>query len=958
MSPTQAVALLLELSCYGSALWRYSSKSPHHHIVSTRSAIKLEYEGTLFSEWQVPETCSIKDKRSPKTEMHCSEGVHAIKPIVTGQEEEERYLPVDTTYICFLWYYTVRNMFETLTQVVSIWVYDPEYADSEELLWKAETPSPLRVLVDAMLPCSGGSPPTVEHSRVLTNHFAIVGQKPIIYTTIRRKIYVPDDKLINWTWRVTLPMTRDDVIKNIKGSQVIFQDCFISDFTFLLTFPVYLQPEVPGFLPISSPAGSQLMLSWDACFPSLAVVVADMETFQTNDSFCTWSRVRVPPNILSDAARHSVSAVLLLHDNIYFLINGVLYLKDIKKLTKLGRTNHLPEGEIIGITSRRWCWIKYIVKNIKLISNIAVWTKNEIYFGYTEDKFVKMITTTELKKLLNLPPTGTLTIHNIDYTGHPLELAVLLNYCITCTDTKKIYMVIYNEDSMKWVPQDFILDVPIDSFLVPRFLLSGMPELILWDKHKVYYSYQNFTTIGVLQTSAGHGNLSALSNDSIIHDVYIDSQGNIVTKMENNIMFYSKSNTKDALKLHLWTNDTMKSSFCVSASAQIYLVYVFDDGTIQPQEYPLILELQSVAFRMKEKCPYVMFHDNISESFHFLDKGKSLKVWAEIIYPENTGLDIIVKVYGPQILEYEESSHYEIALGYCTNTLSMTFYSNVNYEGVDDYFSFEHKNMGNIFVQLRPSQHANVCPVTQKVFQIGVGCDPQKFIEVKGFSTIACAHHEFFYEIDKAYLRHQPPKNLKVRYDWEKFGCPLRLTGHEKFQPLIQLFDDSGHIEDVAVNFILWEIHGRNDYSYNNSMKQSGCLNEAQTWKTMIELHKDLPLEDVWGPENYRPCFSYAIGKPGDLDQPYEIINISNKNHIFWPLHHSGMYVFRVKILDPNYSFCNLTTTFAIEISGVIPSSFISPALVNPFLALVNLHPQVFHLMMPILMHTCDEYWP
>ncbi|XP_010640925.1 cation channel sperm-associated protein subunit epsilon isoform X4 [Fukomys damarensis] len=793
--------LLLELSCGGSALWRYSSRSPHHHIISTRSAIKLEYEGALFSEWQVPETCSIQDKKSPKTEMHCSQGVHAVKPIVTGPKgEEERYLPVDTTYICFLWYYTVINIFENLTQVVSIWVYDPEYADSDELLWQAEVPS--------------------LHSRILTNHFAILGQKPIIYTTIRRKTYTPDNKLINWTWRVTLPMTRDDVIKNIRGNQVIFQDCFVADFTFLLTFPVWLEPEIPGFLPITSPAGSQLMLSWDACFPSLVVVVTDMETFQTNDSFSTWTRVTVPPNILSDAERHNVDSVLLLRDSIYFLINGVLYLKDTKELTKLGREKHLPEGEILGITSRRWCWIKYIIKNVKVVSSIAIWTEDEIYFGYSENKFVKIITTAELKSLLNLPPSGTLTIHNIDYTGHPLELAVLLNYCITCTNTKKIYIVIYNEDSMQWVPQDFVLDVPIASFFIPRFLLSGMPELILWDKHKVYYSYQNFTTTGVLQTSAGHGNLSALSKDSVIHDIYV---------------------------------------------------------------------------------------------------GDSLRVWVEIIYPENTGLDIIVKVYGPQILEYEESFHYEVASGYCTNTLTMTFYSNVNYEGVDDYFNFEYKNMGNVFVQLRPSQHSNVCPVTQKVFQIGVGCDPQKFIGVKGFSKTACVHHEFFYEIDKSHLRHKPLENLKVRYDWEKYGCPLRLNGHEKFQPLIQLFDDSGHVDDVAVNFILWEIHGRNDYSYNNTMKQSGCLNEAQTWKTMIELNADLPLEEVWGPENYRSCFSYAIGKPGDLDQPYEIINISNNNHIFWPLHHSGMYVFRVKILDPNYSFCNLTAIFAIEIFGVIP---------------------------------------
>lgn len=180
---------------------------------------------------------------------------------------------------------------------------------------------------------------------------------------------------------------------------------------------------------------------------------------------------------------------------------------------------------------------QYFSQNVKIISNIAIWTKNEVYFGYYENKFVKIITTTELKKLLNLPPTSTLTIHNIDYTGHPLELAVLLNYCITCTNTKKIYIVIYNEDLMQWVPQDFVLDVPIDSVLVPRFLLSGIPELILWDKHKIYYSYQNFSTTGVLQTPAGHENLSALSNDSIIHDVYV---GELSQFCKNYSRFYYK----------------------------------------------------------------------------------------------------------------------------------------------------------------------------------------------------------------------------------------------------------------------------------------------------------------------------------------------------------------------------------------------------------------------------------
>lgn len=53
--------------------------------------------------------------------------------------------------------------------------------------------------------------------------------------------------------------------------------------------------------------------------------------------------------------------------------------------------------------------------------------------------------------------------------------------------------------------------------------------------------------------------------------------------------------------------------------------------------------------------------------------------------------------------------------------------------------------------------------------------------------------------------------------------------------------------------------------------------------------------------QNYRPCFSYAIGKPGDLSQPYEILNYSNKNHLKWPPTYTGMYVYRLKVLDPNY---------------------------------------------------------
>ncbi|XP_048213457.1 cation channel sperm-associated auxiliary subunit epsilon [Perognathus longimembris pacificus] len=903
MSAGLAAALLCWLSGCGSALWRYSTHSPDYRIFSTRSAIIIQYEGTAFSEWSVPATCTIQNKSSPTTELRCFiPGTQVIKPIVTGPEEEEaRYLLVEHSHICFLWYYTVTNNLENLTQTLTIWVYDPEHSNADELQWSADTPS--------------------EKSIVLTKVLSALGQQPTIHTLLKRRVYSPADIQNEGTWTVEIPMTSDDVLKEIKGNRVDFQDCFIANLPFLLMAPLRTIPEDPGFLPLTSPAGTPLMTVWSTCRFSLVVVVASMETFQTNDSFHTWTRVRVPPGVLSDVERHSVTDVILLTQEIVFLIKGSLYLRTLQEFTRLQSNEGLPRDGIRGIETRTWCASMYVFKVSGRFchSVILAWTEHEIYLGYSSFKFVKLITTAELKSILGLPSHDTLTIQHLGYTLHPAEFAVLVQHCVSCTAGTKVYLMTYNEHSARWASQDFALEIPVDTVLRSRFLYSAMPDLVMWDRNKVYYCYQNFTVTGIMQATTGEEDLSLLAGGSNIYDVFVDYFGNIIVLMENNVMFYSKINVRDAIKLHAWTSEGVESSFALSASSKVYLVTVSEDGTVRPQEYPLKLEVQSVTSRTEDQCPYMAFHNNIFQLFYFLDKGEGFTVWSQIIYPENAGVDIVVESYGPKILKMQKVTHYEIAQGYCTKTITITFSQDTNYESIQDYFKVQEKNSGLVLVQLRASEYSKTCPVAQKVFQIAVGCDSHKYIAVGGFSKTECQHRDFSYIIDKSYLRQQPPKDLKVRYDWGKFGCPLRLDFREKFQPLIQLFDENGYVKDVDVNFIVWEVHGRDDYSFNTTMLQSGCLNEAQTWELMVARNPHLPLEEVWGPENYRPCFSYAIGTPGDLNQPYEIINISNYNHLYWPNDHTGMYVFRVKILDPNYSFCNLSAIFAVETYGVIP---------------------------------------
>lgn len=139
--------------------------------------------------------------------------------------------------------------------------------------------------------------------------------------------------------------------------------------------------------------------------------------------------------------------------------------------------------------------------------------------------------------------------------------------------------------------------------------------------------------------------------------------------MENNVIFHSKINTRDVVKLHLWTNNTTRAFILLSTSGYTYFLYALDNGTIQIQDYPLSLEIRSVAFTTKDKCPYMAFHNNVARVFYFLDKGETLTLWTQIIYPENTGLYVVVESYGPKILEESHDISFEAAFGHCTKTL-------------------------------------------------------------------------------------------------------------------------------------------------------------------------------------------------------------------------------------------------------------------------------------------------
>ena len=157
-------------------------------------------------------------------------------------------------------------------------------------------------------------------------------------------------------------MSTDDLAKVIRGNKVAFQDCLVANLYFLLAFPMTTVSDPADYLPLALPAGSPMVISWHTCISTFALLATDQELFQTNDSFGTWTRVRVPPGILSDDERHTVRDVILYENGILILVGTTVYLKRDNEFRKLNESNGISETGILGFSKRRWCQIRYLYK--------------------------------------------------------------------------------------------------------------------------------------------------------------------------------------------------------------------------------------------------------------------------------------------------------------------------------------------------------------------------------------------------------------------------------------------------------------------------------------------------------------------------------------------------------------------------------------------------------------------
>uniref|UniRef100_A0A8C8VE94 Uncharacterized protein n=1 Tax=Pelusios castaneus TaxID=367368 RepID=A0A8C8VE94_9SAUR len=325
----------------------------------------------------------------------------------------------------------------------------------------------------------------------------------------------------------------------------------------------------------------------------------------------------------------------------------------------------------------------------------------------------------------------------------------------------------------------------------------------------------------------------------------IQEQDKIIQEhMKNNIMYFFKVEMKDAVELSAWEKESKNIVLYLNPSGNLYILFI-SGSSIHRENYPLKTEVFTRIYNFQETCPYIVFKHSMDLNVYYLDMGEEVTFWAQIVYMENLGLSTDVEIYRPELLMQTTDVDYEIARGICTKNqvcyIKMTLVHNA------------------------------ICFLSTIYLAYFA-----MYIYIKIF--ILC----FLWAI-----RHLPTCTIYC------------FTEALYYTYIVYRHDGSTFVKTVEANFILWEIQGRSDYNYNTSMKQVGCLHEAQTWLSMLEEHENDTLDEIWGPQNYRSCFE--LGPLGDLNQQYQILNHSSSNSLIWPTEYNGIYVFRVKIVDPNF---------------------------------------------------------
>ncbi|XP_050981307.1 cation channel sperm-associated auxiliary subunit epsilon-like isoform X1 [Labeo rohita] len=798
---------------------------------------------------------------------------------------------------------SIRNASERDSQTVRIWIIDPDKADEAEINNTAMIPS--------------------VYFRYLTKRLFVGGEFAVIELSS-----FPQAIQSNFTnqgfWEALLLGDHKYHHLHIISQSVSFHGKSVasSQHVFYGTSPE--KPYGDKEVSLRLPTGSPMSIVWGACTPYRALLLSDKGTFMTKNAFLTYEEMKVDPGelLMPDEGYYVVSDAVLLGNGSVFHIGDALFWRDNEDgILRRNPTKLIDEG-VKGLSFRTHCADDYPLPEFELATVLA-WTDHELYKG---GKNLDWTTNSSyMSNILSLPKTAT--ILNAAFGSHPASLSALVMY----TGSVQLYLLTSYENEGIWRNRTLWSRNVLQGPFQMLFVSAALETLLVWNKDTMLYSFHNDIEWRYLQIMDS-SSISQEANGSHIHHVVMDHSRNMLVKMENNVLFFCKFGMNKLFRLPTWNDPGRSVVLYLNQKEQIIMLTMLDGG-LHVQKYPLQMEIRSAMRGEVHDCPFIGFTHNMNRPVYYVDKGEGIELWAQIVNHEGKNINVTLSRNKDHVLHITERTHFESVHHLDTTNKTFYIYQDAGYRDITNNSDLLWNSSDIVSLELVPTQVDNSCNLPkEQISHFFVGCPPNRHIRVIKPQSVPCEMHTFHNYTIPGFVLSNSSKDLLVFYDWKSFGCVLRIHYKDEFRPDIKLYDGETFVRSVDANFIVWENFNRKDYYFNATMRQVACLHEAQTWKSML-VDEKRP-EEAWGPHNYRSCFVDNSEKLGNLDQPYEIMNRSSTNYISFSEEYTAIYVFNVKIVDPNYSFCDLRAVFAIQTYGisVVDQLFLHYKFLIPFL--------------------------
>ncbi|KAM6977731.1 cation channel sperm-associated auxiliary subunit delta-like [Aplochiton taeniatus] len=245
-------------------------------------------------------------------------------------------------------------------------------------------------------------------------------------------------------------------------------------------------------------------------------------------------------------------------------------------------------------------------------------------------------------------------------------------------------------------------------------------------------------------------------------------------------------------------------------------------------------------------------------------------------------------------------------------------------------------------------------PVTAHII---IGCPPGKHIRInshvnactKGVFSHEQLQDNFSYVIPKTVYDpkglFQPgsaSKDLHLQYSVMDYFCPLLVYSDVPWIPFLELWDGDVFVEVVRADFVMQEMNGMFNYNYLQTAKDAKCVSQPQSWTSQLADQQYPNPNTAWTRyvlnnvvfydicfllsliQNYRSCWeksNYSLNNPL---QELQVLNMHRGNKMVFP-NYNGMFIFKAIVVDPSYSYCELSTTFSVFVYGAFPPRPLPP---------------------------------